>query len=307
MTRVISTRRSEGYVVRGDKLVKLDLPETVDASVSAGTLFVRLREDWMLAGRQYVAGQLLAMDLEKFLDSGTDFDVLFTPGARVSLDSFVPLKSMVLLDLLDNVASRLVEMKRGPDGRWTKRDVEAPRLATLNAVACDRRESDEYFLFVSGFTLPTTLYFAKGGTDAREKLKSLPAFFDATGLEVTQHEATSKDGTKIPYFQVMRKDAKLDGQNPTILYGYGGFEVSQVPVLQRRSSATAGSRRAASGCSPTCAAAASSGRRGTRSRAAKGARRRTTTSPRSRRTSSRARSPRPRSSASWAAARAASS
>ncbi len=229
MTRAISTRRSEGYVVRDGKLVKLDLPETVDASVSAGTLYVRLREDWMLAGRQYVAGQLLAMDLEKFLDSGTDFDVLFTPGPRVSLDAFVPLKSMVLLDLLDNVSSRLVEMKRGADGRWTKRDVDAPRLATLNAVAWDRRESDEYFLFASGFTLPTTLYFAKGGTDAREKLKNLPDFFDATGLEVTQHEATSKDGTKIPYFQVMRRSAKLDGKNPTILYGYGGFEISQVP------------------------------------------------------------------------------
>ncbi|MDH5265912.1 MAG: prolyl oligopeptidase family serine peptidase, partial [Betaproteobacteria bacterium] len=229
MTRAISTRRSEGYVVRDGKLVKLDLPETVDASVSAGTLFVRLREDWMLAGRQYVAGQLLAMDLAKFLDSGTDFDVLFTPGPRVSLDAFVPLKSMVLLDLLDNVSSRLVEMRRGADGRWTKRDVDAPRLATLNAVAWDRRESDDYFLFASGFTLPTTLYLAKGGTDAREKLKNLPDFFDATGLEVTQHEATSKDGTKIPYFQVMRKDAKLDGKNPTILYGYGGFEISQVP------------------------------------------------------------------------------
>ena len=229
MTRVISTRRSEGFVVRDGKLVKLDLPDSVDASVSAGTLFVRLREDWMLAGTQYRSGELLAIDLEKFLASDTGFDVLFTPGPRVSLDSFVPLKSVVLLNLLDNVSSRLVEMRRGDGGKWARREVGTPRLATLGAAAYDRRESDEYFLFVSGFTTPTTLHFARGGTDSREKLKSLPAFFDATGLEVTQHEATSKDGTKIPYFQVMRKDAKLDGKNPTILYGYGGFEISQVP------------------------------------------------------------------------------
>ncbi len=229
VTRVISTRRSEGFVVRGDRLVKLELPDTVDASVAAGVLYVRLREDWKPAATAYPSGALLAMDLEKFLAGGRGFDVLFTPGPRVSLDAFHPLKSLVLLDLLDNVSSRLVEMRRGADGRWAAREVDAPRLANLNAVAWDRRESDDYFLFATGFTTPTTLYFATGGTDRREKLKALPDFFDASGLAVTQHEATSRDGTKIPYFQVMGKDAKLDGRNPTILYGYGGFEISQTP------------------------------------------------------------------------------
>jgi len=230
VTRVISTRRNEAFVVREGKLVKLELPDTVDASVTAGWLYVRLREDWKPAGTAYAAGSLLALPLEKFLGGDRGFDVLFAPGPRVSLDAFVPLKSMVLLDLLDNVSSRLVEARRGEDGKWAKRDVDAPKLSNLNAAAFDRRESDDYFLFVTGFTTPTTLHLAKGGSDAREKLKSLPDFFDASNLAVTQHEATSKDGTKIPYFQVMRKDAKADGKNPTILYGYGGFEVSQVPT-----------------------------------------------------------------------------
>ena len=230
VTRVISTRRNEAFVVRDGKLVKLELPDTVDASVTAGWLYVRLREDWQPAGAAYAAGSLLALPLEKFLGGDRGFDVLFAPGPRVSLEAFVPLRSMVLLDLLDNVSSRLVEARRGEDGKWTKRDVDAPKLSNLNAAAFDRRESDDYFLFVTGFTTPTTLHLAKGGTDAREKLKSLPDFFDASNLAVTQHEATSKDGTKIPYFQVMRKDAKADGKNPTILYGYGGFEVSQVPT-----------------------------------------------------------------------------
>lgn len=230
VTRVISTRRNEAFVVRDGKLVKLELPDTVDASVTAGWLYVRLREDWKPAATAYAAGSLLALPLEKFLGGDRGFDVLFAPGPRVSLDAFVPLKSMVLLDLLDNVSSRLVEARRGEDGKWTKRDVDAPKLSNLGAAAFDRRESDDYFLFVTGFTTPTTLHLAKGGTDAREKLKSLPDFFDASNLAVTQHEATSKDGTKIPYFQVMRKDAKADGKNPTILYGYGGFEVSQVPT-----------------------------------------------------------------------------
>ncbi len=116
LTRVISTRRSEGFVVRDGKLVKLDLPETVDASVTAGTLYVRLRDDWKPAGTAYKAGELLAIGLEKFLAGGREFDVLFAPGPRVSLASFVPMKSMVMLNLLDNVASRLVEVRR--EHRW---------------------------------------------------------------------------------------------------------------------------------------------------------------------------------------------
>jgi CHASE1-domain containing sensor protein/acetyl esterase/lipase len=56
-----------------------------------------------------------------------------------------------------------------------------------------------------------------------------PVFFNAKGLAVAQHEATSKDGTKIPYFVVMREDAKRDGNTPTLLYGYGGFEIPMTP------------------------------------------------------------------------------
>ena len=82
---------------------------------------------------------------------------------------------------------------------------------------------------VTRFTEPTTFYLATAGSDARETLKSLPALFDARGLVARQHEATSKDGTRVPYFLVMREDAKLDGTTPAILYGYGGFEISQTP------------------------------------------------------------------------------
>ena len=230
LIRVISTRRSESFVVREGKLVKLELPETVDATVAAGSLYVRLREDWKPAASAHGAGELLVIDLGKFLAGSREFETLFKPGPRVSLASFAPMKSMVMLDLLDNVASRLVEMRRGADGQWVSREVDAPKLATLGASALDRRESDDYLLYVTGFTTPTTLYFARGGTDAREKVKNLPDFFDATAIVVSQHEATSKDGTKIPYFQVSRRDAKLDGGNPVILYGYGGFEISQVPT-----------------------------------------------------------------------------
>jgi prolyl oligopeptidase len=230
VSRAISTRRGEVFVLRDAKFVRLDLPDTVDTQQAERTLYVRLREDWKPGPTAYQAGMLLAIDFERFLGGARDFEVVFTPGERVSLASFTPLKSMALLTVLDNVASKVYEAKRGADGQWSRREVATPKLATISVDALERRETDDYEMYAYGFTMPTTLFFAKGGNDAREKVKATPAFFDAAGLVVTQHEATSKDGTKIPYFQVMREGAKLDGANPTILYGYGGFEISMVPT-----------------------------------------------------------------------------
>ena len=230
MSRGISTRRAEQFVLREGKFVKLDLPDTVDTQRAERILFVRLREDWKPAAANFKAGTLLAIDFERFLGGARDFEVVFTPRERVSLASYSPLKAMVLLTVLDNVASRVIEARRGDAGQWTQREVGTPKLATISVGAMERRESDDYQMYAYGFTMPTTLFLAKGGTDAREQVKATPAYFDATGLVVTQHEATSKDGTKIPYFQVMREGAKLDGSNPTILCGYGGFEISQVPT-----------------------------------------------------------------------------
>jgi prolyl oligopeptidase len=229
MWRSIDVRRAEIHFLRDGKFVRLDLQDSAEADLAAKTLYVRLRDNWKPAAIEFRAGTLLAIDLDRFLRGARDFDVLFTPSPRVALESFSPMKTMVLLDLLDNVASRVVEAKRGADGKWAQRSVETPTFATIGLNALERRESDNYLMTMSGFTTPTALLLATSGTDAREKLKNLPEFFDASGLVVTQHEATSRDGTKIPYFQVMRKDAKADGKNPTILNGYGGFEISEVP------------------------------------------------------------------------------
>ncbi len=239
MMRSISVRNVEVHVRVGEAFRRLELPTSAEVQVAARKLYVRLREDWKPAGIEFRGGTLLTIDLETFLAGDREFEVLFTPGARTALATgsgqngvvpFVPLKSMVLLNVLDNATSRLFEVKRGEHGKWVPREVAVPPFSTVLTGALDRRESDDYQMTVTNHVTPSTLWFAKGGTDARERMKSLPAFFDATGLEVTQHEATSKDGTRIPYFQVMRASAKLDGTNPTILYGYGGFEVSQLPA-----------------------------------------------------------------------------
>lgn len=227
--RRISTRTVELFMRENqDKWTKLDLPRDAETVVANGLLVTRLRTDWMLGSTRYPAGSLLAIQMRNFIGGPRHFDVLFTPQPRVSLQSFAITQSAVVMDVLDNVKGRLVEAKRG-EGKWAIRDVPVPTAASLKVDAVEHDLSDDYWLTTTSFLEPTTLYLAKAGTDAREKLKALPAQWDAKGLKVQQFEATSKDGTKVPYFVVMREDAKLDGSNPTILYGYGGFEISMTP------------------------------------------------------------------------------
>ena len=94
----------------------------------------------------------------------------------------------------------------------------------------DGYNDNQYWLTVRDYITPNTLFVGDISDEAPPtELKKLPEFFDATNLQVTQHFATSKDGTKVPYFEVSRVDIELNGENPTLLYGYGGFEVSLLP------------------------------------------------------------------------------
>ena len=226
--RSITFWEGENLLRQGERWVKLDVPRDSVVSTFNGLLVVRLRTAWKPGSTEFKAGSLISTRLDGFLEGKREFTTIFAPGERTSLQAFAVTRSYILLDVLDNVKGRLVEAK--PSGeRWTLRDVKVPNAASLSVAALDRDESDDYWLTVTSFTEPTTLYLASAGRDTRERMKALPAFFDAKGLTVQQYEATSFDGTRVPYFVVMREGTKLDGSNPTVLYGYGGFEVPMTP------------------------------------------------------------------------------
>jgi prolyl oligopeptidase len=133
---------------------------------------------------------------------------------------------------LDNVRNRLTicTPPATAGGAWTREPLPgASELTTATARAVDALESDDFFLDVAGYLTPPTFALGTVGEGSARALKTSPAFFDAQGLTVTQHEATSRDGTKIPYFQVAPEGVALDGTNRTLLYGYGGFEISMLP------------------------------------------------------------------------------
>ena len=225
--RAIDFWNSESFVRVGERWVRLDLPTDAKVAMANQRLFVRLVKDWKPADAAFRAGSLLAIDLDRFLAGERAFETVYAPTERAALQDYTIAHDLIVLDILDNVKSRIVEVRREGD-KWISREVAVPATAAIGISALDRDNSDDYWMTVTSFTEPTTLYLATPGDD-REKLKSMPAFFDAKGLTTRQFEARSKDGTRIPYFVVMREDAKMDGANPTVLYGYGGYEISMLP------------------------------------------------------------------------------
>jgi prolyl oligopeptidase len=231
----------------GESLTRLDVPRSAEPGVQREWLTVELREDWEVAGRTYPGGALLATPFAEFLAGGRDFEVLYAPSPTTSLAGASWTRHHLVLNILDDVANRLEVLTPPPGGApdpWRRRPLdlrdathgEVPALATIAVGAVDPDEEDALWLTTSGFLSPTTLsrldLDADGATVAVERLKSLPAFFDAAGLHVEQHFATSDDGTRVPYFQVSR-DPLPPGAGravPTLLTGYGGFEVSRLPA-----------------------------------------------------------------------------
>lgn len=228
VNRAVTFYTSEVFLMRGSKLQKLDLPARTGYEFFGKQLIVTPNETWTTGGKTYPQGSVLAIDFESFLKGDRNFTVLFQPTENASFTGLASTKNFLLMQLLQDVKSKLVELKFSK-GKWEARNVDLPTMGAVGISPLDADKSDEYLLSYSDYLTPSVLQLAKAGSDQRELLKSAPSFFDASPYQTVQRFATSKDGSKIPYFMVHRKDIKLDGSNPTLLYGYGGFQVSLTP------------------------------------------------------------------------------
>lgn len=220
---------AEHFLLEGDKLRRVEVPDDAKTNVHREWLFVELRTDWKVGGTTYPAGALLATNFAAFMEGERKFETLFEPTPRKSLAGYSTTRNHVLLNELDNVRNQL-SILTPESGQWVRRPLPGvPDQVSASVGAVDDLDSDDYFLRVDGFLSPASLALGTVGEGPAETLKTSPSFFDAAGMKVTQHTATSLDGTEIPYFQVSAAELELNGGNRTLLYGYGGFEIPMVP------------------------------------------------------------------------------
>ena len=251
--RAIDTRKSKRLLLKGDQLVAIDMPDDGRIDFMRDTLLMELRSDLKIGEKTYVAGSLLASDADAYLAGRRDMTVLFAPTKTRSLAGWAQTRDYLMLDVLDNVASRLEELKKN-GAVFTRREVKAPFPGSIGIASLydplvdgvpaekgkpavpgssDGSLADRYWFTHVDFLTTDSLALATAGGDARETMKTRPALFDATGMHVDQFFARSKDGMQVPYFVVWPKGLSAatpgGGDTPTLLYGYGGFEISMNP------------------------------------------------------------------------------
>jgi prolyl oligopeptidase len=218
--RAVSFFESDYFALEGGAVKKLPLPRSADVKGRfAGAWIATLRQPFDTGGVSLPKGALVA-----FAD-GAKPQVIFAPNPRQSIESVGIGRDKIYAAITDNVIGAVHVFTANEKG-WNDKLLALPGQGAADIVSANDFGAEAMFRFENYLT-PTTLYF-DGGKDQPHPIKSLPARFDAAGLATEQFEATSKDGAKIPYFVTRPKN--LSGPAPTILYGYGGFEVSLTPA-----------------------------------------------------------------------------
>ena len=217
------------YLFNDEELVKLDLPLKMDVNGTfKGSLIISLDEDW----RSFSSGSLVAVSIADALKnqiSDNSIELIFKPTDKRFLRGVSLGKDEIYVSVLDNINEKvLIYQKIGPN--WRESEIRSfSNIQTQISISSIDEWTGHLFLNSESFTEPTTLYYAKNAYEDFEKIKSLPEKFDPEKYKVEQLYATSADGTEIPYFQVSNVDMEANSTNPTLLYGYGGFQISLTP------------------------------------------------------------------------------
>ena len=216
--------------------VKLPLPPRASIDgVYQRQMLVTLQQDWSpnadgeASSASFQSGDLISFELETFLSTRSlgDITLAFRPDETQAVNGVAVSKSAALLSINENVAAKILRLQWDA-GRWTTEAIDLPGAGQAGIVFADHRQ-DEVFLAYEDFLTPDSLFAYDVETGSLDLLKQAPTAFDASGLVVEQAFATSADGTQVPYFTIRKEGQTTDGPAPTLLYGYGGFEISLRP------------------------------------------------------------------------------
>jgi prolyl oligopeptidase len=231
--RPIDTFSSEISLVTPSGVKLLSLPKKISPSgLLDGQLIFEINENWTPAGQSktFAQGSIVALDLAAVTKDPIHLKptVVFAPTAQEFAQQVGITRNHLLLTTLEHVQGRAYRYTHEKSGKWTSVKLPVPDNSTVG-IGSTNTADDKFFLSLTGYLTPSSLHLGDAATGDLKLVKTLPAQFDASNEVVEQLEATSKDGTKVPYFVVHRKDIKYDGSNPTLMTAYGGFQVSQTP------------------------------------------------------------------------------
>lgn len=230
--RPLSTFEAEHYLVRGADVVKLAIPLKASiVEVIDGSAIVRLSAEWTTGTATIPSGAVAAFDLAVAAKTPSALapTLVYAPGPREAVEGVTATRRRLLIDVMQNVRGRVLAFSRGAGGQWTHTLVTLPDNVSTRTMGTDAG-GERALISVTGYLTPSSIWLADAATATARTIKSLAPRFDASKSVVEQREATSKDGTKIPYFMMHPKGMALDGNNPTIIYAYGGFEASMTPA-----------------------------------------------------------------------------
>jgi prolyl oligopeptidase len=224
--RSVTFFENEFSLVTPKGLVRIALPLKAEyQAYVAGQAVFALKTAW----NGFKAGDLVAYDLKPLMAGAHPKPrLVFHPGPRQAIQDVTSTRARLVVDLLEDVKGA-VDSYGFAGGHWTVHRLALPKDANLTLVDADDA-GEGLFVDAEGFLDPTALWLADAATGSADAVKSLPARFDGSKDVVEQCWATSSDGVKIPYFVVRPKAARLDGSTPTLMYGYGGFELAKPPV-----------------------------------------------------------------------------
>lgn len=215
---------SVNYRLDGATPQRINLP--AKASIQGlyqGQLIATLQQEW----RGHPQGALIAYPLTETGSENPNVTVLFAPNARQSIEGVTITRDAILVAGYENVRGRMLRISR--DGSaWSTTNIALPENGSVSFAGSSPTESQAFATF-QDFLTPSTLYALDQRATTARAVRSLPAQFDASPYVSEQFEAVSSDGTRVPYFVLRRRDMPLNGENPTLLYAYGGFQVSMTP------------------------------------------------------------------------------
>lgn len=214
------------------KLQEVNAPKDVQVSLNREQIIFMPRTDWQFNELLIPAGAVAVGNIDDYLNlppAEVELKILFNPSDKNSLQNISVTKNYLILTVLEDVKYRL-EAHWLNGENWHRSELFKDLTGSLEVWGVDSDENDEIWLTQTDFTTPTSLYLgdiaglSESKDAALELLKQTPARFDASDVVVKQYFATSDDGTKVPYFEVAKE--ATSAPRPTLLYGYGGFEVS---------------------------------------------------------------------------------